>query len=298
MLAAVFAGAMGAAPRLSTAADLASVKELYAAASYEEALAMLGSVDAAADRSVVEQYRALCYLALGRTGEAEAALEALVTRNPRFTMQESEVSPRLVAMYRDVRTRALPAIARQEYTEARAKFDKEQFEDASRQFARALQVLNEAGPGDPSLADLRTLVEGFVNLAEAKAIAARPAPERPPPPVAVPPPAPAAAATAAPAVPAIFNSGSEGVTPPVELSRQLPAWTPRTALTAAATFRGTLSIVIDEEGKVESASLAKPITPEYDGRLIAAAKNWRFRPATRAGQPVKYSADIAIVLKP
>jgi TonB family protein len=281
----------GAVAGAAEAADMADVKALYASASYEEALKTLSTLDSTADAGLVEQYRALCLLALGRTADAEAALEALVTQHPGFTVQENEVSPRLVTLYRDVRARALPVLARREYGEAKAQFDKGQFETAEGGFARVLGVIGEAGAADPSLADLRLLSEGFARLARANAAAARPAP-------APPAPEPAPAAAAAPVEPSVFDASYADVVPPEELSRFMPPWTPRTPMSAATTFRGTIQIVIDEQGEVTSATLAKPLTPEYDNRLLAAARNWKFRPAMREGRPVKFTSHIDIVLKP
>ena len=57
------------------APDLANVRDLYAAASYAEALEVLGGVEGTDNTEVVEQYRALCLLGLGRTADAEKALE-------------------------------------------------------------------------------------------------------------------------------------------------------------------------------------------------------------------------------
>ena len=67
----------------AVAADsLAGARDLYASASYEEALAMLGRLNAAElppdEGRAADQYRALCLLALGKTAEASQAIEAVV----------------------------------------------------------------------------------------------------------------------------------------------------------------------------------------------------------------------------
>jgi hypothetical protein len=82
---------------------LASAKNLYAAASYEAALVELSSVDASEDVDQIDTYRALCQLALDRPQDAERTLEKIVTRKPLYTMNDAQYSPRLVAMFRDVR---------------------------------------------------------------------------------------------------------------------------------------------------------------------------------------------------
>ena len=211
-----------------------------------------------------------------------------------------------------------PAIARREYSEAKAQFDKGEFTTAATQFERVLAVIGEAGAADSSLADLRVLSEGFAKLAAVNGAATPPEPS-PSAPRAEPPPsdslaeAPPAAETAPgergfawrgvwappPAVEtSIFDATHSDVVPPEEVSRFMPPWTPRTPMSAATTFRGTIQIVIDEQGEVTSVTLAKPLTPEYDNRLLAAARNWKFRPAMREGTPVKYTAQIDIVLRP
>ena len=60
---------------VAAAPDLAEVRELYAAASYEEALAAIDTLEAPNQIEAVEQLRALCLLGLGRTKEAERSLE-------------------------------------------------------------------------------------------------------------------------------------------------------------------------------------------------------------------------------
>ena len=62
------------------AATFASAKTLYAAAAYEEALSELANADDGTDVDQIEQYRALCLIALGRTDEAARSLEQIVTR--------------------------------------------------------------------------------------------------------------------------------------------------------------------------------------------------------------------------
>jgi len=89
-------------------ADLDAAKALYAKASYEEALARLSQVDDVDQINEVEQYRALCLLALGRPNDAQRSLEQIVTRAPLYTMSEADVSPRLIAMFQETRKRLLP----------------------------------------------------------------------------------------------------------------------------------------------------------------------------------------------
>src|SRR5262245_33504058 len=107
--------------------DLTAARELYASGDYEQALTRLSkaSDDKAADE--IDKYRALCLLALGRTAETERSLQQLITRRPLFKMSETDVSPRLVTIFHDVRRRLLPGIAREMYGNAKLSFDQKKF---------------------------------------------------------------------------------------------------------------------------------------------------------------------------
>jgi outer membrane biosynthesis protein TonB len=54
--------------------------------------------------------------------------------------------------------------------------------------------------------------------------------------------------------------------------------------------------VIDVKGGVESATLSAPIHPDYDARLLEAAKTWTFRPARQNGRPVPWRTVMTIQL--
>ena len=106
-------------------APLTRAKQLYEAASYSEALAVLKQTNTG-DVVEAETYRALCFLALGQPREAERALEHLVMARPFATLDASSVSPRVVAIFDDVRKRTIPAAAKEMYQRARTTFDQVQ----------------------------------------------------------------------------------------------------------------------------------------------------------------------------
>ena len=58
------------------------------------------------------------------------------------------------------------------------------------------------------------------------------------------------------------------------------------------------TVVSDETGIVESATLRLSVNPQYDAVVLAAAKTWLYRPASLDGSPVKYRKMIQIVLRP
>ena len=297
----VAAALLVSAATISTraAGDFESAKALYAAASYEEALTSLDQLEGNADPVQVNQYRALCLLALGRARDAEAPLQKIVAANPMYALPAAEVSPRLVDLFRDVRKRTLPTAARQLYSKAKSSYDAKDLADASAQFKTLLSVLADPDVSDRSadLADLKDLAEGFLALADAQLAAVKP-----------PTPAPAAAAPAVvantataaakPSEPRIYSPDDSGVRPPIELARSMPRWVPNGAMPRLTTFKGVLKLVIDEQGLVESASLLTPVYPTYNPELLKSTKNWRYQPATLNGVPVKYTTTLEIVLRP
>jgi len=273
------------------AADLETIRSLYASAAYEEALSSLTAIPVQERNEHVDEYEALCFLALGRTTDAEQAIEHLIRQHPGYQVTSQEVSPRLVELFQQVRGRILPAIVKDLYVRAKASYEGKQFDAARVQFSELITVIaseNQALP--PSdLADIRQLAEGFLKLAEADIAAAVPGP---------PPVAQLTSEAGPDGTPVkIYSPSDRDVTPPLDISRPVPRWTPPPG-EAQGTYRGVLEVIIDQDGRVEHASLDHSILGSYDAALLAAAKSWRFRPATRDGNPVKYQKQIEIVLTP
>jgi TonB family protein len=293
----------------ATAQDpLSQAKSLYDSAAYTEALAALNQVETTADVVELEKYRALCWLALGRPKDAERSLEHLAMTRPLFTLEGTDVSPKLLALFQDVRRRILPEATKQIYQNARASFDRGDMAQASRQFNEVIALADSAPKENAVLmGELKMLATGFAQLSDAATSkTAAPAPAGTPPSAAIPPepiPAPAAqkpAASADPAPPSgspIYSASDTMVTPPVSAARPVPAWVRPEALRYFS-FQGSLEVVVDEQGRVVAAAMVKAITPTFDRLLINAAKNWRFEPARLAGQPVKYRLTYQYSLAP
>ena len=287
LLAAGVAGAAAAQDSVDAA------RELYAAAAYEDALAVLNRLHPA-DRPAIEarsieQYRAFCLLALGRAPEAERAIAAVVTGEPLYQPQQTDVSPRMRTMFSDVRKRMLPGIAQQRYADAKAAYERKEFAAAAAGFKEVLTMLADpdlaAAATQPPLSDIKTLASGFRDLS---VNAATP----PPPPVIVAQPAPL------PPVPAradpnrIYGVADGNVVPPLAVRQELPPFP--TAVTTP--MQGAMDVVIDESGLVMASSMRSPVSPLYDSHALAAAKGWRYRPATLNGAPVKYRKTIQIAI--
>ena len=63
-------------------------------------------------------------------------------------------------------------------------------------------------------------------------------------------------------------------------------------------FTGTLELLIDETGHVETALLSDPVWPSYDALLMQAAKKWRYSPALKDGNPVKFKRILVLNIDP
>jgi hypothetical protein len=287
-----FALAIGAfaapAAAQSESNPLAAARDLYASARYDEALAVLNAIRPAesTDRKTVEQYRSLCLLALGRGAEAEGAIAAVVTEDPLYQPSEADASPRVRAAFTEVRQRLLPELVASRYTEAKASFDRKDFALAEQQFRHVMSLLE-----DPQMAgrqmDLRVLVSGFLDLSSR---AASPPPEAKP--SAPPPPAPMSSMRPTPG--RVYQAEDDGVTVAVPIKQEVPR-VPN-AVTAQARERGLLELVIDETGRVVSVMVRMSVHPIYDTQLVAAARDWKYLPATFGGQPVKFRKMVQVTV--
>lgn len=292
----VQAGAAGAQDSLATA------KQLYASAAYDEALAMLdrlksgGASDPAAT-SLIEQYRAFCLLAVGRQPDAERAMESLVAGDPSFRPDDA-VSPRLQSVFRDVRKRTLPAVVRERYVSAKANFDQKAYQAAADQFDAVLKLLEvpDVVASDPALADLRTVAVGFRDLARAAAASAAAAA-----PSAAPGPSPsglaAPAAPESPPVRAVYAVDDPGVTAPIAIQQTLPPWPQGIPKATVRGRRAVLDITINEAGNVESVVVRESIVDWYDETLVKEAKGWSYKPASKDGAPVRYRKLMQVVVE-
>jgi TonB family protein len=257
----------------SSASDTAldEVKQLYASAAYQDALTRLSALDGRDDPNQLDQYRALCLVGLGRTADAEQVIERIVLRAPLFQVGEGEASPAFLAKFAAVRKRVLPLAANKLYARAKTSFDLKDYAAAAAQLQELLVISKlESSSGNSELTNLHQLAQGFLRLTEAQVAAESRT---------------------------IYTALDREVTPPVELERRIPAWNPP-AQYAWRWFRGVVQVVVDEQGNVESAQLVQSMADFYDTSLLEAARRWRFEPALRGGQPVKYRKIVEITMRP
>jgi TonB family protein len=303
----VIAGLALATASIALGADtLVAAKNLYASAAFEDALATLGRLDLSTSDSEAarqaEEYRAFCLYALGRIREAESVAEAIVRKEPLAQLSSPDASPRIQAMFTDVRKRLLPSLLRDRFRAARTAFDAKDFTLAVATLAQARSMIAEAnkiGASDPGLADLGVLVDGFLELTRSAVERAQPSGGA----------AAAAGATAAgrvepaaPATPAptqrhtqIYSSLDDGVVPPVAIDQRLPSVAPQLLVVMRSrSVKGVLDVVIDEQGKVVETELRQSLNSAFDQKLLEAARQWKYRPATRNGDPVAYRKTLLV----
>ena len=266
-----------------------TVKELYAAAAYEEALAAVKRLTAGAPQRDAEQYRLFSLFALGRTDEAQKAMEALIASDPAYVLDPAETPPRVQQVFRETRQRLLPDVARTIYLSARGALDRKERAQAISEFERLIALIDgAAAAATPSLAEMRILASGFLDLSRALAA--------PAPTPATPPPAAAAAQPSVSSEPAATSRTA--VVPPVAVRQDLPPWLPSDVVTRRATYSGSVRVRVGADGRVVSAELVSPVHPGYNQALLQAARNWVYEPARSNGVPVEADVNVEVHLKP
>lgn len=270
--------------------DLSEAKTQYEEAAYEDALTTLTKASAStpADRVQLEQYRALCLIALGRVPEAERAVAALVEADPTYVPPSSVASPRVLAMVAAIRRKELPGVTRRVLDSGRAAYEAKNILQAQRQFDLLLKLLDDpAMEGRPEREDLRAVAKGFSTLLVAPPAAPRPAPPSEPERTAAPSPSPSAPpAAASPFVPAVV------------IQETLPIWTPPNPSIARNEYNGAVKVRIGADGRVKAASIDRPSHPAYDAVLLNTARSWLYKPATQNGTPIESERVIAVRLRP
>ena len=263
---------------------LARARTLYAAAAYEEALAALGADDSPQG----QQYRALCLLAIGRTRDAERTVQALIESSPTFLVSDEDTPPRFVALVARVRQTVLPTVLRRKFADARAQFQSKHYAAASAEFTEVIALTADPVLANlPDAADIRLLASGFDDLAKASTAAvAAPAPA--PAPTPLPPDAetPAGGSATPNAENRIARPAPRAeVEAAVAIRQVMPRW-PASAGPQPTGAKGVVKVLIGADGRVKNAVMQTSLHPRFDIELLAATRQWRYKPATLRGQPV------------
>jgi hypothetical protein len=277
----------------------------------------------------IDEYRALCLLALDRDAEAEHAVERLVTRHPLHLDGLNEQAPKFTSVYNAVRTRLVPELASKAYHSAIASFEDQDYATADLQFGEALELLHSveapasqrdweliasefrvlaalrSAPVDPHPVLESAPVPATVSfspvasLIQPAPVVSFPAAEpiSPAPVVSFPAAGPAVPAAFAP-VPRVYDKTDLDVTPPVEIDRTMPPWNPPFVQMAKRTYAGQLELVIGKDGRIRSVEILKSSFGIYDGLLLRAVKQWQYGPALKRGFPVEYRQTFDYALRP
>jgi hypothetical protein len=276
----VLAVVAGTASAAGAQDSLQGVRDLYASAAYEDALSAttrLSSGSTGATDPRIQQYRVFCLVALGRAGEAEQEVEAVLMANPRYRPEASEASPRIQELFARVRRRVGPLSVERLYLAGKASMDRKDRVGAVAQFEEMVRVADDPDvKGDPKVGELRLLGAGFLELSRAL-----PDPSRP-----------------ATAVERGTVASAAGIVAPVAVREKLPVWSPPDAMSRAREFRGTLRVQISSTGTVVSAELVAPVHPAYDALLVRAAREWVYTPAKRNGMAVASEKTVEVLLRP
>ncbi len=284
---------------------LSAARDLYASAAYEDALSTLSRMEAASTAPdvarQVDEYRAFCLYALGRTREAESVAETIIRREPLSRLEAVDASPRLETMFMDVRRRLLPSLIREQFRTARSAIDRKSFTAAEARLSETRLMIQEAeklGLKDDALGDLSVLVDGFLGLIQS-ASESRPAagdasvatnaqPAGAPRENAAAP-TPAGAHSAAPEPSAAASPASNAARAYTIGDQQLQA------IARAVHARGILEVVIDETGRVVDTTIRQSLNVTYDPLVLRSAREWKYQPAVKDGVPVRFIKTIMLI---
>jgi TonB family protein len=252
-------------------------RDLYAAAAYEDALAVLSRQQNDKQPLEIARYRALCLIALNRTAEAEQAIRDILVDDPLYSFNDA--APRVVEFFARVKRQAIPQLARTLYSDGKSAMDRKSTNEAVRKFEHLLQLTDGADTRDSVLiSELRLLAAGFLELVRAKSPAEKPTPVATTSDVVRPAPA------------------RISVTPPVTIRQNLPEL-PSDPTARMTEYMGTVQVTISPDGKVEAAEMMTSSDRRYDQKLLLAARTWRYVPATRDGVAIRYEKLVKIHLR-
>jgi hypothetical protein len=208
--------------------------------------------------------RASELVAQGRTAQAAMVFDALLMSNPLYEPKATDLTPESLAAFRTSQKLLLPGLAARGYDRAKAAL-------GSGDIDRALAVAKETAaildrPAANATPDQRQRLD---ELLEQATVARATVDE------------------------IIYTAADAGVIPPRPLSRQFPAATP---MGVPPHRVGTLEMIIAKDGSVEFVKLHTPLNRYHERMIVSAAKAWTYRPAMKAGKPVKYRLTVQINL--
>ena len=244
--------------------------------------------------------------------------ESLIRREPLAALDAADASPRIEAMFVAVRKRILPGLIRDQYRTVRPLLDQKQYAAAEPRLAETRHMLSEAerlAVWDAGLADLsvtRRRLPGAVtrdhgdgNARAAAVHSGHPdtavhsgdfAPQSTPT-IPTPQSTPASPSEATGGL-RTYRVEDENVAPPVAIYQVTPS-VPAELLAFLRTPRRPiiLDLTIDETGSVQKAEIRVSTNTIYDHLLVRAAASWKYQPAMRNGEPVRYEKSVVLAVR-
>jgi len=208
--------------------------------------------------------RATELIAQGQTAQAAMVFDSLLLANPLYEPKASDISPESMAAFKSSQKLLLPVLAQRGYDRAKSALAAGDVDRALSSAREAAAILEQ--PAAEPAAHLRDDVERILDEA-------------------------GAARAAADEI--VYTRADAGVVPPRPLSRQFPATTPNGV---PAHRVGTLEMIISKDGTVDFVKLHTPLNRYHERMIVSAAKAWLYRPATKAGKPVRFRLTVTINL--
>ena len=84
---------------------------------------------------------------------------------------------------------------------------------------------------------------------------------------------------------------------PAPIVQDVPPFPRSAAAGFMARSEGDLDVDVAADGRVTGVRIVSSIHPVYDLILSAAAKNWKYQPARRHGEPVPYTKRVHVVVQ-
>ena len=85
--------------------------------------------------------------------------------------------------------------------------------------------------------------------------------------------------------PSVFSAANAEVVPPALVRSRLPSSPPPGVRSEDLP---EVEVVVSPQGQVESVKLVTPDAGVLPSMMLSAIKNWKFEPATRNGETVRY----------
>ena len=286
------------------AGDLDLAKSRYEEAAYEDALKILDGVEpsTAGERVQVEQYRALCHIALGHAEQAERAVIALVDADPTYLPPTTIASPKVLAMVAETRRRHIPDRGQKAARQRPRRVCREEHGAGGRAVLAAPEAARRARDGGSPGAC--RLPHAGAGLRSARFGAAGTAAPRRRPSTAAPPRAPPRRARAAAAAPRPAAPRRSRL--PCRCRKRFRMWRPPNQTIARNEYTGSLKLQIGADGRVKSATMVKPSHPavrrgaarDCQDVALQASHAGRRQHRIRAHHRHPAAADLVAALRP